>query len=324
MGLTTQDRSVAAVPLSHVTGLIANLATMARCAGTLVILPAFKAANFLAVASRERMTHTIIVPAMYNLCLMEPAFDGCDLSAWRVGAYGGAPMPPATITQLASKLPGLQLINAYGSTETTSPATIMPAEHTATHGDSVGKAVPCTTFAVMDERGCEVLPGEVGELWISGPSIVPGYWNNPAASAQEIIGGFWRSGDLGSVDADGFVRVLDRKKDMINRGGYKVFSAELEATLAAHPGVIEAAVVARPCPVLGERVHAFVVPREASASPTELRAFCAERLADYKVPETFTVRPEPLPRNANGKVLKRFLRDEAAAWSGLSPSIHGS
>jgi long-chain acyl-CoA synthetase len=145
------------------------------------------------------------------------------------------------------------------------------------------------------------------ELWIRGPMVVKGYWDDPAATAREFPDGFWRSGDLGSIDAEGFVRVLDRRKDMINRGGYKVYSAEVESALAAHPAVVESAVVGFPCPVLGERVQAFVTLRE-STTVDSLKACCAERLADYKVPEKFTLGTEPLPRNANGKLLKRQLR----------------
>jgi long-chain acyl-CoA synthetase len=206
-------------------------------------------------------------------------------------------MPAATISALAGKLPGLKLMNAYGATETTSPATIMPAEQQARRLDSVGLAVP----------GCEIKVIE-DELWIRGPMVVKGYWDNPEATQREFTDGFWRSGDVGTVDAEGFVRVLDRKKDMINRGGYKVFTAEVESTLAAHPAVVESAVVGYPCPVLGERVQAFVVLRNET-NPDSLRDFCAERLADYKVPEKFTLGSEPLPRNANGKVLKRQLRN---------------
>ena len=122
---------------------------------------------------------------------------------------------------------------------------------------------------------------------------------------------FWRSGDIGSIDAEGFVRVFDRKKDMLNRGGFKIYSVEVENVLAAHPHVIESAVVGRPCPVLGERVHAFVrIGAGADVEPAGLRRFCAERLADYKVPESFTLTAEPLPRNANGKLLKRHIKNK--------------
>jgi acyl-CoA synthetase (AMP-forming)/AMP-acid ligase II len=311
MGLTRADRSIAAVPLSHVTGLVALIATMARCAGTLIVMPAFKAAEFLALAAREGMTHTVLVPAMYNLCLLERDFDRHDLSAWRIGGYGGAPMPVPTIARFAEKLPQLGLMNLYGATETTSPATMMPARETARRSDSVGLAVPCGELRVMDDAGREVGVGEPGELWIRGPMVVAGYWNDAAATAREFTGGFWHSGDIGSIDAEGFVRVFDRKKDVVNRGGYKVYCAEVESALLEHPAVVEAAIVAVPCLVLGERVHAFVTLREPAAVRGEaLRAFCLERLADYKAPETFSLRTDPLPRNANGKVLKRALREQ--------------
>ena len=141
--------------------------------------------------------------------------------------------------------------------------------------------------------------------------VVKGYWDNPEATAKEFTDGFWHSGDVGSIDAEGYVRVFDRKKDMINRGGYKVFTAEVESVLAAHPAVVESAVLGYACPVLGERVQAFLVLRE-SVEMESLKTYCAERLADYKVPERFHLRGEPLPRNANGKVLKRELRESGA------------
>jgi acyl-CoA synthetase (AMP-forming)/AMP-acid ligase II len=297
MRLSPRARTLAAVPLSHVTGLIAQLAATVRCAGTLILLSAFKAREFLALAERERMTHTLMVPAMYNLCLLEAGFGDYDLSSWQIGGYGGAPMPAATIAALADKLPRLGLMNAYGATETTSPATLMPPEQTARRRESVGLAVPGAEIKAVD-----------GELWLRGPMVVKGYWDDPAATGREFTDGFWHSGDLGSIDSEGFVRVLDRKKDMINRGGFKIYSAEVESALAEHPAVVESAVVGVPCPVLGERVHAFVTVRSRGVTEQALREFCAQRLSDYKVPEKFLLRDEPLPRNANGKVLKRELR----------------
>jgi long-chain acyl-CoA synthetase len=144
--------------------------------------------------------------------------------------------------------------------------------------------------------------------------VVRGYWNDADATAREFTAGFWHSGDIGSVDAQGFVRVLDRKKDMINRGGYKVYCAEVESTLLGYPGVVEAAVVAVPCPVLGERVHAFIT-QVNTLEEKALQAYCASQLSDYKVPETFTLRTDPLPRNANGKILKRQLREALSLMS---------
>ena len=302
------DRAMLAVPASHVTGVVAILLAIWHARGCAIVLPEFKARDFLDLAARERMTYTILVPAMYNLCLLQPDFDRYDLSSWRVGGYGGAPMPEATIAALAEKLPGLGLHNAYGATETTSPATLMSAAHTAARADSVGWAVPCGEILVVgpDERVAG--PGEAGELWIRGPMVVPGYWDDAEATRRSFTRGYWRSGDVGSVDEQGFVRVFDRLKDLVNRGGYKVYSVEVENVLSRHPAVLESAIVGRPCPVLGERVHAFVsLKRPASAE--ELKRFCGERLADYKVPESFTLLDQPLPRNANGKLLKRALRE---------------
>jgi O-succinylbenzoic acid--CoA ligase len=218
-------------------------------------------------------------------------------------------MPVATITELARRLPDLVLHNAYGATETTSPTTMMPAGLASEQPDTVGAALPCAEVMVVDDAGRELPHGEVGEIWIAGPMVVRGYWDNPQATAREFSAGWWHSGDLGSVDALGFVRVFDRKKDMVNRGGYKIYSVEVENLIAALPGVVEAAVIGRPCPVLGERVHAFVHTLDPSVDAQAVRSFCAERLADYKVPETVTFTAEPLPRNANGKLLKRVMRD---------------
>jgi acyl-CoA synthetase (AMP-forming)/AMP-acid ligase II len=313
MGLTSSDRAVVAVPMSHVTGVIALIAAMVRAAAALVVMPAFKAAEFLELAAHERMTHALMVPAMYNLCLLDPAFDATRHSAWRVGGYGGAPMAPATIARFAEKLPNLNLMNAYGSTETTSPVTLMPPSETASRSHSVGCALPCADVLVMDDAGREVGNGEAGELWLGGPMVVPGYWDDPAATAENFVAGYWRSGDIGSKDGDGYVRVFDRKKDMINRGGYKIYSVEVENALMSFAGVVEAAVVAEPCPVLGERVHAFVVTH-TGVQTADLKRHCASLLADYKVPEAFTLSDAPLPRNANGKLLKRNLRPGRGAW----------
>jgi long-chain acyl-CoA synthetase len=308
MGLTAKDRSIAAVPLGHVTGVVVNIMSMARCAGALIIMAEFKAAEYLKVAAAEHVTYTVMVPAMYNLCLLQADFDSYDLSSWRIGGYGGAPMPITTIERLAVKVPGLRLMNAYGATETTSPSTLMPGDLTASHIDSVGLPCPGARIAVMDGGGCELPRGKIGEIWIHGAQVIKGYWNNPAATAESFTGGFWHSGDLGSIDADNFVRVFDRQKDMINRGGLKIYSAEVESVLAGHDSVVESAIIAKPCPVLGERVHAVVVTRHDVTSEA-LRAWCAERLSDYKVPETIVLTTEPLPRNANGKVMKRVLRE---------------
>lgn len=308
------DRGLVAVPLAHVTGLVGVALTTLAVGGCVVLMHApYKTDAFLALAAKARVSFTILVPAIYTLCAMHPDLARHDLSAWRVGGFGGAPMPVATIARMAEALPGLQLLNAYGATETTSPTTIMPRTCWRDHMDSVGQVVPCGEVRVLDENGQPVPPGTAGELWIAGPMVVPGYWNRPDANRAEFANGFWRSGDIGSMDADGFVRLFDRRKDMINRAGYKIFSAEVEGVLSALPGVQECAIVGRPDPVLGERVHAFVVPAAGwTLDGDAVRAHCAGLLADYKVPETVTIDDAPLPRNANGKVLKASLRDRLA------------
>ena len=259
--LTASDRSIAAVPLGHVTGVVANIMTMVRCAGALIIMAEFKAAEYLKVAARERVTYTVMVPAMYNLCLLQPDFDSYDLSSWRIGGFGGAPMPIATIERLDARFSGLKLMNCYGATETTSPSTMMPGELTATNIDSVGLPCPGADISIMDADGRELPRGDIGEIWIRSGSVIKGYWNNPKATAESFTGGYWHSGDLGSIDDENFVRVLDRQKDMINRGGLNIYSAEVESVLSGHPGVVESAIIAEPCPVLGERVHAVIVTR---------------------------------------------------------------
>lgn len=308
MKMDQQDRSLVAVPASHVTGLVANLFTMIHVAGCSVFLRVFDAATFLELAATERITHTLIVPAMYNLCLLRADFGDYDLRCWRIGGYGGAPMPEATIFSLAEKLPGLQLINAYGSTEATSPATMMPYGLGHTHADSVGICLPCGDIRIMDDKGHDLPAGEHGEIWIGGPMVVPGYWNDEEKTQQSFSKGYWKSGDIGSRDEEGFIRLHDRKKDMIIRGGYNIYSAEIENVLSAHDSIVECAAIGVPDTVLGEKTHLFVFTTDATADHNDIRSFCAARLADYKIPDFITFLDEPLPRNANGKLLKKTLR----------------
>ena len=310
-GLTERDRGLVAVPLSHVTGLVGVALSTMIVGGCVVLMrQAYKTLDFLSLASSEKATYSILVPTIYTLCVMSPELSAYDLSSWRIGCFGGAPMPVATIEMLAEKLPHLQLLNAYGATETTSPSTIMPRTQWRNHFDSVGITVPCGEIKVVDDEGNEVPRGTAGELWIAGPMVVPGYWQRTDANESEFVNGFWRSGDIGSMDADGFVRVFDRKKDMINRGSFKVFSAEVENVITSLEGVLECAIIGRDDPVLGQRVHAIVVvPEMSDLTAADVRQFCAARLADYKVPETISLRNISLPRNANGKVLKATLRE---------------
>lgn len=308
--LRPDERSTLAVPGTHVTGLVAIILSMFNVGGTILVLPIFRAQAFLELAASERMTHTVLVPAMYNLCLLDPDLARYDLAAWRLGSYGGAPMPEAAIVDLQAKLPQLFLMNGYGATETTSPASVTPIGEALARRDTIGLPLPCAEVIVVDEHGRARPSGCVGEIWIKGPMVVPGYWEDPQATAEAFTDGFWHSGDLGFIDTDGYLHLVDRKKDMINRGGYKIYSVEVENVLVQHPLVLEAAVVAKPCPVLGERVHAFVSRKHGQLTEGELSAFCAERLADYKHPDSYTVWEEPLPRNSAGKLLKRNLREQ--------------
>jgi acyl-CoA synthetase (AMP-forming)/AMP-acid ligase II len=324
--LGADERSVLAVPGTHVTGLVAIILSMLNVGGAILMLPTFRVQRFLELAARERMTHTVLVPAMYNLCLLDADFSRHDLSAWRLGSYGGAPMPEATIVALGAKLPDLCLMNGYGATETTSPASVTPIGEAFQRRDTIGLPLHCAEVMVVDEHGRELPTGSVGEIWIKGPMVVPGYWEDPEATAGAFTGGFWHSGDVGFIDPDGYLHLVDRKKDMINRGGYKIYSVEVENVLAQHPGVLEAAVVAKPCAVLGERVHAFICRRFSYLDERDLSAFCADRLADYKRPESFTLLDEPLPRNSAGKLLKRSLREQLKrdTFSPVQTDQHGT
>jgi len=209
---------------------------------------------------------------------------------------------------------GPYLHNVWGMTETTAGGIAVPLGsaapvHAASGTLSIGVPMQNVGVRVIAPDGTEQPPGEEGELEFWAPQVVSGYWQNPEADRSAFCGGYWKSGDIGSVDAEGYVRVLDRKKDLINRGGYKVYCIEVESVLARHPGVVEVAVIGRPDPVLGERVHAVVVARSAGIGEAELKRFCAENLSDYKVPDTIAFLPDALPRNANGKVQKTALRE---------------
>jgi long-chain acyl-CoA synthetase len=310
MELGEGERSLLAVPASHVTGLVATLFTMLRTAGCSVIMRNFNAPAFLELAAREKVTQTLMVPAMYNLFLLRCAVEDYDLSHWRIGGYGGAPMAESTIQELSEKLPNLLLVNAYGATELTSPATILPLGLGAERSDSVGVTVPCGEIRIVDDKGVEVASGEHGELWIKGPMVVPGYWNNPEKTASEFQDGFWKSGDVGSRDGEGFIRLHDRRKDMIIRGGYNIYSAEIENALTAHPAIIECAAIGRPDPVLGEKLHVFIQSSDAVLDEDGVKSHIRSLLADYKVPDFVTLTDQPLPRNANGKIVKATLREQ--------------
>ncbi|MCA1300184.1 class I adenylate-forming enzyme family protein [Stappia indica] len=310
------QRGLLAIPGAHISGFMALYTNMLSVAGATVILPDYRTAEVLEVMKREAITFTVFVPSIYQLILMHADFDASAFGAWRTGIFGGGIMPPATVQRLGEVLPDLRLINAYGATETTSPVSIMPAFASRDRPASVGLLVQCAEAVVMDDAGKEVARGESGELWVRGPMVVPGYWADPEQTARAFIDGYWRTGDVVSMDAEGYLYIHDRKKDMINKGGYKVFSAEVENALVALEGVVECAAVPVADPVMGERVCVFVTCRPGETDEAALRRHATATLADYKQPDFYLVGAEPLPRNPNGKVLKAPLAEKARVFEG--------
>ena len=268
--------------------------------------------RMLELIAGERVTALFLVPAIYKLMtLRREEVRRHDLSRVRLAAYGGAPMDPDTIRTLRELLPGVELHNCYGLTECSSLGTVLPAPEVLTRADSVGLPVPGTEAEVRDEAGARLPPGRPGELHLRGPHIVQGYHRDPEKTRAALRDGWLRTGDIARMDADGFVYVLDRAKDMINRGGEKIYGLEVENVLYAYPGVAEAAVAGVPHVVFGEVPVAFVVPLPGATVDGEgLRAHCATRLADFKVPVEVRIL-EKLPRNPGGKVVKQELR---RAW----------
>ncbi|MDN5913906.1 MAG: AMP-binding protein [Pseudonocardia sp.] len=308
-------RNLVSVPLFHVTGCNSQLLVQLAIGGTTVVLPAFDVAAFLRTVADERITMLTSAPAIYALALAQPDVGEFDLSAVTRVAYGGAPIAPSLVRRIRDRFPRAELGNGFGLTETASIATFLPDAWAAGHADSVGFAAPVVDLALADPDGAGV-----GELLIRGPNVVPGYWHNPEGTAQTFVDGWLHSGDLARIDDEGLTYIVDRAKDMINRGGENVYSVEVENALAGAPGVADAAVVGVPDEMMGEKVGAVVVSLPGTAfeiGPVleHLRA----HLADFKVPQFFAVREEPLPRNPGGKILKRPLR-EGTDWG---PPVHG-
>lgn len=309
MKTQSDERTLLVVPLFHVTGLIGQLIHILYIGGTAVLMRNYKTETMITLMEKESITFTFSVPTIYVLMLINPNFSTYNLSAWRLAAYGGAPMSEDTINKLADSYPNLRMHNAYGATETSSPATILPCADYFRKIASVGLPVPVGKCKVVDEKGRELPPNQPGELWIKGPHIVPGYWANPEANAREFSDGFWHSGDLAMMDEEDYVYILDRKKEMINRGGEKIFCVEVENVLYGHPQIMEAAVVGVPDQVFGEQVKAVVVPKpDQNLTVEEVREFVSGKLADYKVPK-YVEFTDILPRNPGGKVIKALLKE---------------
>jgi acyl-CoA synthetase (AMP-forming)/AMP-acid ligase II len=287
-----------------VTGCNSQLLLAAYLGGTAVIMPSFEVGAFLRAIEDERIDTMVTVPAIYWLALNQPAFASTDVSRVRSLAYGGAPIAPDLVGRLVKAFPQARLGNGFGLTETSSVSTFLPHEFVA-HADSVGFPAP-----VCDVRLDAVLPDGTGELLIRGPNIVSGYWNKPEATAQAFAGGWLHSGDLARIDGEGLVYLVDRIKDMINRGGENVYCVEVENALAGAPGVYEAAVLGVPDDMMGEKVGSVIVPVPGvKLDVAAIFDYLGTHIADFKVPEYVVVSTAPLPRNPGGKLIKRQLRD---------------
>ena len=303
------QRSLVSVPLFHVTGCNSQLLVQLALGGTTVVLPAFDVRTFLRTVADERITLLTSAPAIYALAMAQADVGEFDMSAVTRVAYGGAPIAPSLIERLRAGFPNAQLGNGFGLTETSSIATYLPDAWTDAHPDSVGFAAPVVDLALADPDDAGV-----GELLIRGPNVVAGYWNKPDATAETFVDGWLHSGDLARIDDDGLTFVVDRAKDMINRGGENVYSVEVENALAGAPGVVEAAVVGVPDEIMGEKVGAVLVATPgAGVDVGAVLDHLREQLADFKLPQFVAVREEPLPRNPGGKILKRPLR-EGTDW----------
>ncbi len=302
------DRTLIAVPLFHVTGLNSQLVAFCYTGGTCVLMRRYSTDAMIELIERHGITVLFNVPTMYTLMLMSEALDKSDTSSLRIAAYGGAPMDPQTIADLQDRL-ALDLYNAYGLTETSSLTTVLPACDALRKAGSVGLPVSGVCLRVVDEQGAILPADDVGELTIKGANVVSQYWNKPEATDEALGDGWLRTGDCARIDAEGFVFIADRKKDMINRAGENVYSIEVESVLLAHPQVLEAAVVPRPHSILGEVVHAFLVPTpDAQITEDEVIRHCEGTIADFKIPASISI-VEQLPRNPGGKVLKTRLRE---------------
>jgi acyl-CoA synthetase (AMP-forming)/AMP-acid ligase II len=316
-----------AAPMFHLADS-ANTFAVSLCLGTHAFIPAFDVSKVLQAIQDYRVSAMLLVPTMINAVVNSPLVGQYDLSSLGRIMYGGSPMPTAVMAKARETLP-CQLVQGYGMTETSPVLTFLPDEDHVIGGDekatrrlrSAGIPVQNVEIRILDEEGRPLPFGEIGEICARGPNIMKGYWKKPEASAQALRGGFMHTGDLGYMDADGYVYLVDRAKDMIITGGENVYSVEVESALASHPAVLEAAVFGIPHADLGEQVHAAVVLKDGQrTTPDELIGHCRRLIAGYKCPKTVEIRPEALPKSGAGKILKRELR--APFWAGQERQIH--
>ncbi|GAA2980917.1 class I adenylate-forming enzyme family protein [Streptomyces fulvorobeus] len=302
----------ALAPLFHITGMVCQLAACVSNAGTLVLAHRFEASVVLEAFTEHRPAYTVGPSTAFMALAAHPGVTPEHFASFQMISSGGAPLPPALVERFRAGF-GPYIRNGYGLTECTAPCASVPPEREAPVDPmsgtlSVGVPGPDTVVRILDESGQEVPFGEQGEIAVRGPQVVSGYWNLPEATAAAFPEGELRTGDIGFMDAAGWLYVVDRKKDMINASGFKVWPREVEDVLHTHPAVREAAVVGVPDPYRGETVRAYVSLRPgAEVAPDELGAYCKERLAAYKYPREVEILTE-LPKTASGKILRRELR----------------
>jgi long-chain acyl-CoA synthetase len=310
-------------PLFHAAGSIAVLSTVWN-AGRHVLLPAFDPGAVLDLIERERVTATLVVPSMLAAINEEQLARPRDVSSLELVSFGGAPSATETLRRAHQAFPGARLLHLYGATETAPIATgVLGVEALldTPRARSCGQPAVGVDVEIRGDDGGRASTGEVGEVVVRGPNVMGAYWNKPKQTAAALRDGWYHTGDLGYMDDEGFVFLVDRAKDMIVSGGENVYSTEVEDALYRHPAVVEAAVFAVPDERWGEAVHAIVVPR-APVTPDELIAHCRAAIAGYKVPKAIDLRAEALPKSGAGKVLKRELR--APFWAGRESMVSGA
>jgi acyl-CoA synthetase (AMP-forming)/AMP-acid ligase II len=298
--------TLVSVPLFHVTGCNSQLLPLLEWGGRVEILSGpLDFEGFFEAIGVNRVNQLVSVPAIYHALIRHPKFAALDVSDVRWVSYGGAPIAESLVHEIQAAFPDARVGNGFGLSETSSLTSYLPHEEAAEHADSVGFAMPVVDLAI-DEPDPET---GVGELLVRGANVVAGYWQKPQETVEAFADGWLRTGDLARIDADGLLYIVDRKKDMINRGGENVYCIEVENALASAPGVGEAAAVGVPDEMMGEKVGAAIVPAAgATLDLAAVIAHCRKQLADFKVPQYVAVLSEPLPRNPGGKVLKAQLR----------------
>jgi len=298
-------RTLISVPLFHVTGCNSQLLAAARVGGAAVIMPALNLDDLIATVPEERISLMVTVPAIYSLLLRHKEFSSADVSGVRWVGYGGAPIAPSLVRSVKDAFPQATVFNGYGMTESASLMTVLPDDDAVEHADSVGYAVPSVDLGVIPFG--DDAPG-VGELVTRGANVTAGYWDRPEATSATIVDGWLHTGDVVRVDGAGRVHIVDRLKDIINRGGENVSSIAVEAALLSAPNVADACVLAVPDEVMGEKVGAVLFGERIDVGA--VLEHCRAQLADFEVPQYVTIATSALPRNAGGKLLKGKLREQ--------------